>query len=101
MLEFNYLMMERRLEQRLPIYSVLHDETVIKKSDASTMDISPIIEGPNSPRFNKIALFSFSVDLGWSTWVEARIQNLPQSALGKLPKFTKIQDGRHCLIQNH
>ena len=33
-----------------------------------------------------IALFSYSVDLGWSTYVEARIKNLPQSALGKLPK---------------
>ena len=62
------------------------------------VQISPVIE---QFRFNKIALFSFSVDLGWSTCVEARIQNLPQSALGKLPNFTKIQDGRHYSIQNH
>ena len=58
---------------------------------------SPVIE---QFRFNKIALFSFSVDIGWSTCVEARIQNLPQSSLGKLPNFTKIQDGRHYSIQN-
>ena len=60
--------------------------------------LSPVIE---QFRFNKIALFSFSVDLGWSTCVKARIQNLPQSALGKLPNFTKIQDGQHYSIQNH
>ena len=59
---------------------------------------SPVIEQFG---FNKIALFSFSVGLGWSTCVEARIQNLPQSALGKLPNITKIQDGRHYSIQNH
>ena len=62
------------------------------------LTISPVIE---QFRFNKIALFSFSIDLGWSTCVEARIQNLPQSAFGKLPNFTKIQDGRHYSIQNH
>ena len=57
---------------------------------------SPVIE---QFRFNKIVLFSFSVDLGWSTCVEVRIQNLPQSALGKFTNFTKIQDGRHYSIQ--
>ena len=57
---------------------------------------SPVIE---QFRFNKIALFSFAVDLGWSTCMETRIQNLPQYALWKLPNFTKIQDGRHYLIQ--
>ena len=59
---------------------------------------SPVIE---QFWFNKIVLFSFSIDLGWSTCVKARIQNLPQSALGKLPNFIKIQDGRHYSIQNH
>ena len=72
--------------------------TVITLSQGNKYHNSPVIE---QFRFNKIALFSFSVDLGWSTCVEARIQNLPQSALGKLPNFTKIQDGRHYLIQNH
>ena len=38
---------------------------------------SIIIECPNSARFNEIALFCFAVNLGWSTYVEAKIQNLP------------------------
>ena len=35
-----YLMMDRLIEQRLPIYAVLSDESVTKKKDAATIDMA-------------------------------------------------------------
>ena len=46
--------------------------------------ISPVSEWP---RFNKIALFSFLVNLNWKQGILIRDKNLPASEHGKLLNY--------------